>query len=319
MPAQRAQWLQTQTESQTYTDVEGDSMLETEDGLGHQAFIKAERKRAKPAGETGEKNWEHLFQAIYYHMHKLLKKQIQECSADGLQHLHKLPFTEMADLQYWSSEFAANPVPDHPTDSQKPGLVLLDYRLRKVTSSEKSWKDVLIGVKITKSDLSANHKIPLFLEVSTKGYLMIQEQPWRHFILLFSISNFKLCAHYMDRSGMVISKPLQIVESPGSAGVWVTPAGKCIKKMTEKATQAVVESTTKLKRKASGSTIKNPFKKKPKNPVNSDSPTPTSSPAASVIDTQVPNTQVPLATHSSPSPTSSLRASIIEVSDSNGQ
>ncbi|KAG2740947.1 hypothetical protein P692DRAFT_20688529, partial [Suillus brevipes Sb2] len=48
----------------------------------------------------------------------------------------------------------------------------------------------------------------------TKGYLMMWEQPWRRFILLFSISKFKLRAHYMDCSGMVISKPLPIVTSP---------------------------------------------------------------------------------------------------------
>ncbi|KAG1901097.1 uncharacterized protein F5891DRAFT_1187796 [Suillus fuscotomentosus] len=225
VPARHSRLQAAQTESQIDTDIEieGDSMLETEGSLGQQAFIKAGMKRAKPVGQTEEKNWECLFWVVYYHMHELLKEQVQECNVDGLQplssqpsgtqRLHILPFTEIADLWYWSSEFATNPIPD-ATDSWKPDLVLLDYRLRKFSFSQKSWKDVLTGVEITQSDLSVNRKIPLFLGVATKGYLMMREQPWRHFILLFSISKFKLCAHYMDRSGMVISKPLSIITSP---------------------------------------------------------------------------------------------------------
>jgi len=210
-------------QTDTYIELEGDSMLETEGSLGQQDFIKAGMKRAKPVGPTEEKNWEHLFQAIYYHMRELLKEQVQECNVDGSQHSslqrsgiqrsHILPFTEITDLRYWSSEFATTSMPD-TTDSRKPDLVLLDYRLRKLSFSQKSWKDVLTGVQITQSDLSVDCKIPLFLGVATKGYLMMREQPWRRFILLFSISKFKLRAHYMDRSSMVISKPLPIVTSP---------------------------------------------------------------------------------------------------------
>ncbi|KAG1887976.1 uncharacterized protein F5891DRAFT_1218462 [Suillus fuscotomentosus] len=214
-----------QTESQTDTDIEleGDSMLEMEGSLGQQDFVKAGTKRAKPVGQMEEKNWECLFWAIYYHMRELLKEQVQERNVDGSQHSssqcsgiqrsHILPFTEITDLRYWSSEFTTTSIPD-TTDSRKPDLVLLDYQLRKLSFSQKSWKDVLTGVEITQSDLSVDRKIPSFLGVATKGYLMMREQPWRHFILLFSISKFKLCAHYMDRSGMVISKPLPIVTSP---------------------------------------------------------------------------------------------------------
>ncbi|KAG1896301.1 uncharacterized protein F5891DRAFT_1193326 [Suillus fuscotomentosus] len=210
VPARCSQLQAAQTESQIDTDIEieGDSMLEMEGSLGQQAFVKAGMKREKPVGQTEEKNWERLFQAVYYHIRKLLKEQVQECNRS-----HILPFTEIADLWYWSSEFATNPIPD-ATNSQKPDLILLDYRLRKFSFSQKSWKDILTGVEITQSDLSVNCKIPLLLRITTKGYLMMQEQPWRHFILLFSISKFKLCAHYMDHSGMVISKPLLIVTSP---------------------------------------------------------------------------------------------------------
>jgi hypothetical protein len=204
-------------------------MLETEGSLGEQAFVQAGTKRTKSAGATEEKNWERLFRAIYYHMRELLKKQIEERNAGGSQQSESqqsgsqqsgsqrqrsdmLPFTELPDRRYWSSEFATNPIPD-ATDSRKPDLVLLDYSLRKLAYTEKSWKDVLTGVEITHSDISADRKIPLFLGIATKGYLMMREQPWRRFILLFSISKSKIRAHYFDRSGMIISKPLPIVGS----------------------------------------------------------------------------------------------------------
>lgn len=241
-PSQRRRQLpgrsrvQIQTESQTDTDVDDDSMLETEGSLGEQAFVQAGTKRTKSGGVSDEKSWERLFRAIYYHMRELLKKQIQGRNAGGSQlsqsqqsgsqqsgsqqsesqwpRSDTLPFAETpTDRRYWSSEFATNPIPD-ATDSRKPDLVLLDYSLRKLASAEKSWKDVLTGIEITQSDLSVDRTIPLFLGIVTKGYLMMREQPWRRFIILFSISKFKIRAHYFDRSGMIISKPLPIVASP---------------------------------------------------------------------------------------------------------
>jgi hypothetical protein len=183
-PSQRRQQLpgrsqlEIQTESQTDTDVDDDSMLETEGSLGEQAFVQAGTKRTKSAGATEEKSWERLFRAVYYHMHELLKKQIQECNTGGSQQSESqqsgsqqsgsqqqcsdmLPFTELPDRRYWSSEFAINPIPD-ATDLRKPNLVLLDYSLRKLAYTEKSWKNVLTGVEITHSDISANHKYPCF-------------------------------------------------------------------------------------------------------------------------------------------------------------
>jgi hypothetical protein len=50
----------------------------------------------------------------------------------------------------------------------------------------------------------------VFLGVATKGYLILRAQPWRRFVLLFSIANFKLRGHYLDRSGMIISAPISI-------------------------------------------------------------------------------------------------------------
>ncbi|KAG1741215.1 hypothetical protein EDD22DRAFT_851727 [Suillus occidentalis] len=110
---------------------------------------------------------------------------------------------------YWSSEFATTPVPD-ATGSRKPDLVLMDFRLKKNESGEKTWVDVLTNIEITKSELVQGKDIPIFLGVATKGYLIMREQPWRRFVVLFSIANLQLHAHYMDRSGMIISQPLPI-------------------------------------------------------------------------------------------------------------
>ncbi|KIK34259.1 hypothetical protein CY34DRAFT_47098, partial [Suillus luteus UH-Slu-Lm8-n1] len=44
----------------------------------------------------------------------------------------------------------------------------------------------------------------------TQDYLIMREQPWHYFIVLFSIANLQLHVHYMDCSGMIISQPLPI-------------------------------------------------------------------------------------------------------------
>ncbi|KAG2114403.1 hypothetical protein DEU56DRAFT_761858 [Suillus clintonianus] len=64
-----------------------------------------------------------------------------------------------------------------PADLWKPDLVLLDYNLRELDFSQKAWKDVLTEVEITQSDLSTDHKTPLFQGVATKGYLTMHKQP----------------------------------------------------------------------------------------------------------------------------------------------
>jgi hypothetical protein len=119
-------------------------------------------------------------------------------------------FNVIPEPRYWSSEFATTPIPD-AADSRKPDLVLMDYRLKKNKSGEKTWANVLTNIEITKSELIQGLKdIHIFLGVTTKGYLLMQEQPWCHFIVLFSIANLQLRAYYMDRSGMIISQPLPI-------------------------------------------------------------------------------------------------------------
>lgn len=42
----------------------------------------------------------------------------------------------------------------------------------------------------------------------------MREQPWRRFVILFSLAANRLRAHYMDRSGLIITRPVLITENP---------------------------------------------------------------------------------------------------------
>ncbi|KAG2115447.1 hypothetical protein DEU56DRAFT_919417 [Suillus clintonianus] len=191
----------TEEEGEGEGDAEGDfsvgeDMMETDGSWLQKSYQTGEKCPILAVKVSEEKNWERLFRSIYYDMCIKVK------SKTGL-----LPFQVLPEPRYWSSEFANNPVPD-ANDSRKPDLVLMDYRWRKYSRKEKCWADVLTGVEITISELAEGKGIPIFLGVATKGYPMMHEQLWRRFVLLFSIANFKLCAHYLDRSGMIISAPM---------------------------------------------------------------------------------------------------------------
>jgi len=157
------------------------------------------KKRSNPSSKsTDEKNWELLLRNIYHAMQRKFVEVNKSC---------------VLPKRYWSSEFSTTPIPDD-TDAWKPDLVLMDYMLKKLPAHHKSWANVLTAVEITNSELFKGCDISVFLGVATKGYHIMREQPWRCFVLLFSIANFKLRAHYLDRSGMIISEPLNINENP---------------------------------------------------------------------------------------------------------
>ena len=184
------------------TDVEvddEDSMMETDGSNWSQQSFRVGKKRSNFGSQsTDEKNWERLLQNIY---HAMRRKFVE---ADKLCILPKL---------YWSSEFSTTPIPDD-TDARKPDLVLFDYRLKKLPVDHKNWSNVLTVIELTSSELFQGRDISAFLGVATEGYLIMREQPWRCFVLLFSIANFKLRAHYLDRSGMIISDPVNINQNP---------------------------------------------------------------------------------------------------------
>jgi hypothetical protein len=192
-------------------------MIEIDASWSQQSFEAGLKQPHSTLKVPEEKNWECLLRSIYYAMCNLIREadapsdlgEVSSFTSDSQHQYHALPFNGIPESRYWSSEFSATPVPD-TTDSQKHDLVLMDYRLKKHGVEEKSWLDILTGIEITRSELCEGHDVQVFLGVATKGYLILQAQLWYYFILLFSIANFKLRGHYLDRSGMIISAPISI-------------------------------------------------------------------------------------------------------------
>ncbi|KAG2740428.1 hypothetical protein P692DRAFT_20753305 [Suillus brevipes Sb2] len=108
----------------------------------------------------------------------------------------------------WSSKFATVVVPDD-TNVQKPDIVLVDCGLGDFSLR---WCNIITCVELTDSEL--NTQIPLYRGSATKGYLLMREQPWRRFVFIFSIAHNKLRLHYFDRSGIIISRPISIIQNP---------------------------------------------------------------------------------------------------------
>jgi hypothetical protein len=135
---------------------------------------------------------------------------------------HTVPLVQLTEGQhplhicdrarYWTAEFSTTTIPD-AFNAQKPDLSLFDFALLK---EKKSWANVLAFVEHTSSDLSKNRGLAVYWGTAIKAYLIMREQPWRQFILAYSICTNMLCAHYFDHSGVIISLPFNIHKSPGS-------------------------------------------------------------------------------------------------------
>ncbi|KAG2114940.1 hypothetical protein BD769DRAFT_1673246 [Suillus cothurnatus] len=171
---------------------------------GSQGYNPDNPNRKPTPKRTPEQKWARLFNTILLAMRMAYKATFPNRSptypfepAD-----HKRPHRQ------WSPQFCNVPIPD-VTNIQKPDIVLLDRDVQP-----KGWGHILTCVEITESDLGADHGIPLFNGVITKGYLMMREQPWRRFVVLFSLAANRLRAHYMDRSGLIITRPILITANP---------------------------------------------------------------------------------------------------------
>ncbi|KAG2338227.1 hypothetical protein BDR05DRAFT_1004370 [Suillus weaverae] len=121
---------------------EGEDSMDTDGSWSQQSFQTGKKQSIMAVKSSDEKNWEHLFRSVYYKMHNKVKVKST-----------LLPFDVLPELRYWSLEFSTIPVPDL-TNAQKPDLVLMDYRLKKLGVEHKSWADVLTGVEITISELT---------------------------------------------------------------------------------------------------------------------------------------------------------------------
>ncbi|KAG2338455.1 hypothetical protein BDR05DRAFT_1004158 [Suillus weaverae] len=191
----RQRWKLQNDETDTDLEDSEDSMMDTDGSWSQQSFDVGQKRPNTAVKTSEEKSWEHLLWSIYYAMRNIIH-EAASCKSSPLDSPNPLPYDVIPESRYWSSEFANIPIPD-ATDSRKPDLVLMDYRLKNSISGEKTWADVLTNIKITKTELVQGNNIPIFLGVATKGYLII-------------ITNLQLRTHYMDRSGMIISQPVPI-------------------------------------------------------------------------------------------------------------
>jgi hypothetical protein len=161
----------------------------------------SKRKRKRTTSRmTTEKILEHLFKAIVY----TLRKPLQDKTT------FNIPPQSESVKRYWSSEFSASPIPDL-YNSQKPDLALFNYRNKKLP---KTWADVLSFIEHTTSDFSKRQDLPVYWGSSTKAYLVMREQPWRRFVIYFTIAADCIRTHYLDRSGLIMSLPTDIHSSP---------------------------------------------------------------------------------------------------------
>ncbi|KAG1725084.1 uncharacterized protein EDB91DRAFT_1254944 [Suillus paluster] len=175
--------------------IPGQSESETWDSQEYQPSGSRKRRRQVPV--TTEKDFRRLFYTIQYHLcHKLIPH---------------LLFNIPPGSRYWSAEFATSPIPDE-YNSPKPDIALFDFALKNM---EKTWADVLSFVEHTSSDLGKKRDIPVFWGSTIKAYLIMRDQPWRRFVVVFSICANQLRAHYLDRSGLIISYPFHIHENTG--------------------------------------------------------------------------------------------------------
>ncbi|KAG1901600.1 uncharacterized protein F5891DRAFT_1187471 [Suillus fuscotomentosus] len=122
----------------------------------------------------------------------------------------KLPFEISPIERYWSAEFANSPIQD-PYNAQKPDVALFYYKNKH---REKTWADVLSFMEHTSSNLTVMHDLAVYWRSATKAYLIMQEQPWRCFVLAYSICTDDLHAHYFDCLGLIISLPTPIHKFP---------------------------------------------------------------------------------------------------------
>ncbi|KAG0691624.1 hypothetical protein DFH29DRAFT_1010601 [Suillus ampliporus] len=176
--------------------IPGQSESETWDSQEYRPSGSKKRRRQVPV-KTTEKEFQCLFYTIQYHLRHKLKPH--------------LSFNIALGSWYWSAEFSTSPIPDE-YNSQKPDIALFDFAIQKV---EKTWADVLSFVEHTSSDLAKKQDIPVFWGSTIKAYLIMRDQPWRRFVVGFSVCANQLHAHYFDRSGLIISHPFHIHKNTG--------------------------------------------------------------------------------------------------------
>ena len=90
--------------------------------------------------------------------------------------------------------------------NQKPDLVLVS---NMITSHNKiTWLSLKVIREYSKESFQPASHIGRTMD--TKVYLVMVDQPWRHFVLGLSLANEELWVHFYDHSGGLISLPFNI-------------------------------------------------------------------------------------------------------------
>ncbi|KAG2047661.1 hypothetical protein BDR06DRAFT_976567 [Suillus hirtellus] len=194
----------------TDTEVDSDSSFtlpEMDKSFGTKGYDnKNPNKKCQRASVILEGKWTLLFNAVQAAMHTMYAKIFPNPSA-------AFPFCPM-DIassllkHIWSSQFSNSAVPDN-TNAQKPDIILVDCNL---CSLPLQWCNIIICFKLTESLLFSTSK--LYWGSTTRGYLIMWEQPWCRFILIFSITHNELHLHYFNQLGLIISCPTSIIAKP---------------------------------------------------------------------------------------------------------
>ena len=106
----------------------------------------------------------------------------------------------------WLANWSKLPMPGSTGYSRKPDLVLIDNS--PLSQDEITWLSPKVIAEYTKEKFQPASRVGKTID--TKAYLVLVDQPWRHFILGLTIANSKLCVHFYDHSGGTISPPFNI-------------------------------------------------------------------------------------------------------------
>ncbi|KAG2343828.1 hypothetical protein BDR05DRAFT_999734 [Suillus weaverae] len=106
----------------------------------------------------------------------------------------------------WSAHNSTCPVKDQEV-SRKPDLVLLD-------DVEARWDTIKAVCKLTSQLYTTTGTIGKTID--SKAYLLLRRQPWRQFVLLFSLTHKyrELRVHMYDHAGGVVMPPIHIDNFP---------------------------------------------------------------------------------------------------------
>lgn len=99
----------------------------------------------------------------------------------------------------------------HALAQRKPDLIVIESKQERLLD-DISWEDPKIIMELTEEEYTPTSRIAYTLH--TKAYLVLRSQPWRRFVLGFSIARSFMRIHYYDRSGAIISRPVDIHDDP---------------------------------------------------------------------------------------------------------